>query len=208
MLTVLTPPVGDVITLAQAKAHLRVIFDDDDATIGDYIATAVELCADAIARAFLPTQFRLALAGFPGQGQHLDPRVYDLDRRYLERPLPYGLQPIYLPRAPVLTVDSITYLDASGIRQTLAPSAYHVEPGDGARVLPAYGQTWPSARVIDGSIRVDFTAGYVDSDAIPAKIKHAVRVTLAYLYDNRGAEVDIPQAALDLLRACDWGYQP
>lgn len=207
MLTVLTPPTGDVLTLAKAKLHLRVAFNDDDDAITDYLATAVELCQDHIARACLETSFRLTLPAFPGQCT-LDARLYDLDPRYIERSQSSFATSIPLPRSPVQTVDAITYLDPSGVRQTLASSLYAFEAGDASEIVPAYGRTWPTCQLGNGSVRIDFTAGYAAADSIPAKLKHAVKVTLAYLYENRGAEEEIPMAALDLLRSCAWGWTP
>ncbi len=209
MLKVRTPPSSEPVTLQEAKDHLRVTFDDDDALIADKAATARELCEEAIARSFLSTAWRLTLDGFPGMARFIDGRLFDVYRRLLERPNGLTTIPIIVPRAPVLSIDAITYLDVNGTRQTFDPSLYAYETGDGTRIYPAFGHTWPSCRVVPGSVQVDFTAGYGASPAdVPRKVKNAIKITLGYLYENREGEDAIPRAAVDLLTACDWGYQP
>ena len=68
---------------------------------------------------------------------------------------------IELPRAPVLAVTSVKYINTSGVETTLAPSAYALdkdsEPG---WLLPAYDTDWPEARDTANAVRVRYTAGF------------------------------------------------
>lgn len=187
MLTLLTPPAVEPITLEEAKAHLRVTHDLDDADVADQIAAARELCEGATARSFITTQWRLTLDDFP-------------------RSCPRA---VVLPRAPVLSIDAVSYLDADGARQTVGQGVFDFEPGDGARLTPAHGQTWPGARVAPGSVRVDFTAGYgPDAASVPSAARILLKTALGYLDANRAGEQTVPQAVADLVSACDWGYRP
>jgi len=98
---------------------------------------------------------------------------------------------IRLPRSPLLSVSSISYVDTDGATQTLDTSVYTVdtdcEPG---RVYLAYGQTWPLLRDIPKAVAVSFIAGYSSSAtvatqraAVPAGLKAAIKLLTERNYD-------------------------
>lgn len=61
---------------------------------------------------------------------------------------------------PLLEVESVTYLDGTGTRQTWSSSLYVpdtiTEPG---LIQPAFGQPWPAARQISQSLQASIVAG-------------------------------------------------
>ena len=87
---------------------------------------------------------------------------------------------IELPLGPVQSVDSISFEGT-----TLDPSSYTVDLDlSPARVyvgIPLCGSK-------PGCVNVNFTAGYGDSgDDVPADLKHAIRLLVGHLYNNREA---------------------
>jgi uncharacterized phiE125 gp8 family phage protein len=64
-LKLVTPPAEEPVTLAVAKAHLRVDISDDDTLIPYYLAAARRLCEKEVRRAFVTSTWDLVLDGFP-----------------------------------------------------------------------------------------------------------------------------------------------
>lgn len=87
---------------------------------------------------------------------------------------------IELPKPPVQSVTSITYVDTNGITQTLSPSLYVVDKPTGpyampARIVPAYGTAWPQTRDMPSAVTVRFVCGYGDdAESVPASIRQAI----------------------------------
>lgn len=72
---------------------------------------------------------------------------------------------ILLPKAPVLQVVSVQYLDMAGATQTLAVGTDYVvtiptEPGEVARITPPFGKIWPPNLPQIGAVTVTFDAGH------------------------------------------------
>lgn len=211
MLTLVTPPAAEPISLAEAKAHLRVTFVEDDVLIAALAAAAREACEGEIDRSFIATGWRLGLDRFPWP----ENPVRSFDPRVFERPLVGSASPIRVPVGRLASVQSITYLDSEGVRQTLDPSAYTVEAGDAGRIVPAYGTSWPTHRVHPGSVLIDFTAGYGPAATdVPASVRAAILLTLGNLYENRESivigqtPVILPMGVAWLLAGENWGAYP
>lgn len=98
-----------------------------------------------------------------------------------------------LRKNPVITVSSVKYTDSSGVAQTVASTVWEqaVESGRGI-VRLKYDQSWPSGnRGHDDDIVIRYTAGYGLPAAVPAPIKHAIRLWLADSYDYCGSMVPL-----------------
>ena len=165
MLTQLSPPAAEPLTLAEAKLHLRVDADitDDDSLITALIVTARQQAEHRTGRALVSQQWRYAIDAFPVDS--------------LELPLP-----------KLLSVQSVTYLDSAGTRQTLANTEYDVITDElVGRLLPAYGKTWPDCRVRPGSVQVSYTCGYGAAADVPQSIKAWMLLAIGAWYENREA---------------------
>jgi hypothetical protein len=204
VLKILIQPSSEPVSLSEAKAHLRVIGTAEDDYIDGLIKTARRLAETRTARAMLPTKFRWSLNGFPGL-----PSSDPAGRQYIERVEGRHDGALALPRAPVSTVHEVTYLDPSHVRQTLDVSRYAWTDGDAARIAPAVGRSWPTARVTPDSVRIDFTAGYPTAADVPPEAKHAILIILGHLFEHRGdSSEEMPRVATDLLSAVEWGAHP
>lgn len=165
MLTQLSPPAAEPLTLADAKLHLRVDADitEDDGLIAALIVTARQQAEHRTGRALVTQQWRLGLDRFADDS--------------LELPLP-----------KLQSVQSVTYLDADGVRQTLAGAEYDVVTDElVGRLLPAFGKTWPDCRIRTGSVQVSYTCGYGAASDVPQSIKAWMLLAIGAWYENREA---------------------
>lgn len=81
-----------------------------------------------------------------------------------------------LPKPPLQSVTSITYVDTNGASQTHSSTLYTVDiahqPG---RIFPNYGQSWPSTRDIWNAITVRIVVGYgAAPSAVPEELRRAM----------------------------------
>jgi uncharacterized phiE125 gp8 family phage protein len=155
----LTAPSGPLITLAEAKAHLRVDINDDDAYIADLVTDAAEFCEKLVpcSRQWLSAAYQVRVSG--GVADYFGVGFWSGALR--------------LPRPPLQAVTQVTYYDTGGNLQTLSPSVYLVktpwrQPG---MIERAPSQSWPS---VQGDRRepvtIQFVAGYGPSTAVAANI--------------------------------------
>lgn len=180
-------PVGDtpeVVTLAEAKAHLRVGYEDDDTYIGSLIEAAATWAATTSGLSLGEREWTLSIDGFPDDK-------------------------LVLPVVPLVSVESVTYADEFQAARTY--SGFRVF-GVGSDVpgyaLPAVDAQWPETSKEPESVTVTFTAG---DDTIPKTIKHAILLLVGHWYENRESvsahnlsEVPFGVSAL-LLPHRNWG---
>lgn len=161
-------PALALLTLAEAKAHLRVTHLAEDDLISTLL-TAAEDFLDGyegyLGRALAPQSWRLSLDAWPCSGQ------------------------IRLPLAPFVAVSEIKYDDLSETEQILSPALYKARQSDGLGLVePALGATWPPML----RLSILYSVG-VEPEADPrrgARLKAALLLMLGDLYDNRAGQVE------------------
>lgn len=158
-------PTIEPVTLDEIRDHLNIEDSAHEATTLAYLLVAREAIEkQELSRALLTQTWKLRLDRWPSSGQ------------------------IRLPRPPLQSVSSITYIDSNGASQTLAASLYAVdayaEPG---RVVPAYGETWPSLRTQAGVpvVTVTYIAGWTNRGLVPEGIRQAIKLLTGELWENR-----------------------
>ncbi len=160
-LTLVTAPSGEPVEVAEVKAHARVEITDDDTYLGGLITAARQWVERATGRALVTQTWRLSLCEFPRWE-------------------------IRLPKSPLASVSSITYVDAAGTTQTLSSAAYEVDTGvEPGLVQPVFDEVWPYSREQANSVRITFVAGYGSPVAVPEPIKLAIRYLVSHWYENR-----------------------
>ena len=177
-LQLVTPPALEPVTLADAKAHLKVDTADDDALIGTLITAARARAEWHTGRALIAQSWILWLDAFPDDG-------------VIEVPLP-----------PLKSVDSVTLFDAQNADTAVDTANYAVDtasqPG---RIV--FGCTYvpPANLRRRNAAAVAFDAGYGSAASdVPADIREAILEIVAGLYVNRGDGPDgEPLAAQALL---------
>jgi uncharacterized phiE125 gp8 family phage protein len=109
------------------------------------------------------------------------------------------------PYPPLVSVDSIQYVDTAGSTQTLDSSYYRVDttnqPG---RITEAYGMSWPDIRAVTNAVTITYTAGYGAAADVPDQVKAAIKLLVGHWYEHREAVAEIslnkaPMAVEDLL---------
>jgi uncharacterized phiE125 gp8 family phage protein len=157
---VTTAPNEEPLTLSEAKAHLRVTHANSDTEIQRMITEARNYCEEELDLAIPQQTITLKLDGFPAG------RV------------------IRLPRANLVSVTSVKYLDGNGDEQTFSDYT-----ADGyttpARVVNDT-ETWPQTKDVANAVEVVYVAGF---GTVPELIKRAMLLLIGHWYDNRGAVV-------------------
>lgn len=165
-------PTVEPISLAEAKAHLRVTHTDDDSSIAIYIRAAREWMEGPygfLGRALVTQTWRLTLDAFP-------------------------TAEIKIPLPPLQSIVAVSYDNPAGVDTVIADTNYFVddqsEPG---WVVPVSAFSWPTPINAINSVRIDFVAGYPPtSDSppnltskIPYNIRAAMLLLIGHLYENR-----------------------
>ena len=161
----ITPPEFEPLSLTEAKKHLRVDVNDDDALIWEYLKAARRELENKNSLAFMTQTWELLLDDFPCDGESI----------------------IIADKRPLQSVTSIKYIDIAGVEQTLSSAKYTVhKSGIEGEIALAYNEVWPSVRCQRNAVTVRFVAGYSsDAEDIPDHCKQALRLVLGHYYENR-----------------------
>jgi uncharacterized phiE125 gp8 family phage protein len=164
-LKLITPATGYPITLSEAKLQVRgVDGTEEDAYINGLIAAATQAAEHITENALMAQTWELGLDAFASE--------------------------ICLPRPPLASITSVKYLDEEGVLQTMAQQAWllddHSRP---ARLMPAYGTTWPATRCQANAVLIRYVAGYPDAATVPQEIKSWMLIRIGTLYANRESVV-------------------
>src|SRR5690242_12984812 len=144
-------PATEPVSLAQAKSFLRLppSYIDEDSTITGLIQSAREDGERLSGRCLAQRQFTQTLDSFPYytdaiQSQQAYPPSYYSLPRYSTTLWNYS-QMIKLERAPLISVDSLTYINSAGNPATLQNGIdFIVDPlAEEARLFPMVGGFWP-----------------------------------------------------------------
>lgn len=161
-------PSVEPISLADAKAHMRVTHSVEDSLITSNIAAARAKLERITHRAFLTQRWAVYLDCFPSASGA-----------------------IWLPRAPAASVMSITYQDPDGVTQTLDSSVYELEQGaEPAAIWLAHDQEWPDVRAGVNCVTVTYTAGLDSQSEFQSRepdLVHAMRLLVEHAHRNRSA---------------------
>jgi uncharacterized phiE125 gp8 family phage protein len=163
-LILITPPAAEPVTLAEAKAHLKLDTDDDDALVTSLIAAA-----------------RARTEWHTGRALVTQSWVYNLDV------WPHGGL-VEVPLPPLASVTSVTVYAEDDSATVLDASHYRVDTASAPGRLALKNALSPpvvTLRGIDG-VAIRFTAGYGGAADVPESIRQAILVTVADLYANRG----------------------
>lgn len=196
----ITPPAAEPVSLAEAKLHLRVDFDEDDALIQALISAARQAAEMLTQRQLVTARWRMVLDSFPGCGLMGVPAGQTFT-------LPGHA--ILLTKSPVTSVVEIRYLDMAGIWQVMPAAHYTVdnacEPG---RITPVFGQIWPIALPQIGAVSVIFDAGYGSAADVPEGLKSWIKLRLGSLYAHREEVASIARGRIDPLPFVDGLLDP
>ncbi|MEM6498725.1 MAG: head-tail connector protein [Pseudomonadota bacterium] len=164
-LELLNGPASEPISLAEAKAHLRVDSSDEDDLISSLITTSRLQVEAALGLALITQQWVQRADCWPLSG------VVELSLR------------------PLISVDEVRVLDAEGTATALDDISYAVDKnGDRPRLTSRTGY-WPLPGARLNGIEIDFTAGFGTTAAtVPNDVCRALLGLVAHWFEHRGAD--------------------
>lgn len=158
-------PSVEPVSLAEAKAHLRVDTADDDDLITSLIQAAREYVENVTRRQLVTATWVLTRDNLAAVME--------------------------LVRPPLQSVTSVKYTDLAGDQQTASDTLYDVDadtlPG---RILLGCNQGWPTNRGHTNDVEITYKAGYGDATTdVPEAIRAAIKLLIGHWHENREAVV-------------------
>lgn len=190
----ITAPTVEPVTLAEVRDHTRVTASGDDAGLLALIVAARLSCEAFIGRALVSQVHALKLRAFPAGT-------------------------IRIPMPPLISLDSVNYLDTAGVSTLWAASLYQVSGAHptppvtpfatAALLTPVEGGTYPSTQAgTFDTVTIQFTAGYgIAGSDVPEPLRQGMMMLVAHLYDNRGV-IDIGNIVNELPISMEWLWMP
>ena len=164
-LKLITAATGLAVSLAEAKAHLRIDLAEEDTQINAMILAATEAAEQIMGRSVMTQTWETTLDAFPDA--------------------------VELTRIPVQSITSVTYADSAGAQTVLSGAAYALDNADDfgfSYLVPAYGGTWPDTRDEINALRVRFVSGYANAAEVPESIKSWIKLQVGAMFEHREAE--------------------
>jgi uncharacterized phiE125 gp8 family phage protein len=153
-------PTVEPLTVAAAKAFLRVTQEDDDALIGSLIAAARVQVEALTRRALLVQRWRLTL-----------------DRWPCDRVIAWRI-------GPLRSLLAARVFDSAGVAHPIDPAAFVLDTSSDRLIAPLAPRL--PGRCHAG-IELDAELGFGGDPAeVPEPLRHAVRTLVAHWYDHRG----------------------
>ena len=175
-------PAVEPVTVAEAKAHLRIDGTADDVLIGSLILTSRLHLESVLSLGFVTQSWTLYLDRWP------------------KTPI------IEIPMAPLLSVNAVRVKNASGAGEVQPAANYLVDLATRPGRLIWNVAPQPSPGVRANGVEIDFTVGFgALASSVPAPLRHAILLLVAHWYEHRdpveiGSEAArIPAAISDLI---------
>lgn len=161
--TTITAPTRYALELADAKQQLNLIGSaDDDLLLVDLIKAAHEYIETATDLTLTTTSYRVVLRVLPESSE------------------------LVLPKPPVSAVSSFSYYDENNASQTFTDYYLRTDGNSHSRILLNRDASWPNLYDRWDAVTIDYTAGIgANAAAMPATVRHAMRLLVAHWYDNR-----------------------
>lgn len=183
-ITLVTGPLLEPVSLAEVKAHCRVFINDDDAILAGYLIAARQHIESVTHRALMSQTLDYTIDyGWPFVGHRGDSCKFGFG---LGVGYNYPPPKIRIPRPPLISITSVSYVDQSGVTQTLAADQYFVSKKQYVGAIePAYSVIWPYVRPQSEAITIRFVAGYGSNPGdVPEAIRQAILLMVSHLYEN------------------------
>jgi uncharacterized phiE125 gp8 family phage protein len=159
----LSPPAIEPVSLAEAKAYLRVEHDDDDDVIAALVAGARIHVEAQTRRALIAQSWRLIRDAWPDSGR------------------------IAITPSPLRELLAARVYRLDGTTQAIDVAAFAADMASAPAVLAFAAGALPAPGRAVGGIELDIEAGYGDAASdVPEPLRQAIRVLVAHWYENRG----------------------
>jgi len=175
-------PATEPVTVAEAKAHLRVDGSAEDALIASLILTSRLHIEAALGLALVTQSWRLSLDGWP------------------------PLRVVEVPIRPVFSVAEVRVRNAAGDAAVLPAESYLADVASVPPRIAPGASGWPEPGRALAAIEIDLIAGFgATAEAVPAPIRQALLLLVAHWFEHRdpieigSQETRIPAAVSELL---------
>lgn len=155
-MTLTSGPADEPVTLADARAFLRLDDATEDALLSALITAARLTLEHVTRRAFVSQSWRLTLDEWPGRQ-------------------------VALPIAPVSDVSEIS-VDGEVLDEALYKLDLEHEP---PRLVLKKNAVWPQPAAGSGGIDIDMVAGFGSAVDVPQPLKQALLMLVAHWFENR-----------------------
>jgi uncharacterized phiE125 gp8 family phage protein len=162
------------VSLEAAKDALRIDGNDMDTLVTIWTKGVIAELEHEVGQCMMEQTWEVRLPRFPGAPCWS-----------LGQPAPRQMAAeISLPH-PVLSITSVSYIDADGAAQTLQPEAYRLNKARYTSTLsPARGTSWPATAEDDAAVVVVLQAGYGNTpDVTPDEVQLYILAKLAEQFD-------------------------
>jgi len=177
MYTVFTPPADTPVSLADAKAHLRVDHDDEDSLIALMLGGAIDFIENYIGMSLIT--------------------------QTIEEKFDYSGRDYRLSRHRATEVVSFYFVgpDSKAFNEMYDIDNLLISSGEGSALILLDDPPPVNYKVID-KVRIRYKSGFGDTPAdVPASIRMAILIQLGSMYENREIKVRRYNSAInDLLR--------
>ena len=155
-------PAVEPISVAEAKAYLRVDHEHEDALISSLIVTSRLHIEAALGLALITQDWSMEIDAWPEGGV------------------------VELPIHPVQFIDAVKVVAGNGSLVTLDEASYVLDGTSHPPHLTPVARDWPVPGVAAQGIEIAFTAGFGDSaDDVPPPIKQALLLLISHWYEQR-----------------------
>lgn len=152
-------PAVEPVSLAEARAHLRLEETHEDALVTTLIEAGRLLLESATRLIFINQSWRLILEEAPGGAR------------------------LRLPLAPIIAITEIRAIDAAGQASIVDPQQYRLRAG-AAPPLLILEDGFANAQ---GGLEIDLEVGFGSApENVPAPLRQALRMLVARWFEERG----------------------
>ena len=165
-LRLVTAPVTEPVSRAEARAWARMSDDEPDWIVDMLIGASRERAEHLCGRGFTTKTWELALDAFPAAELSLEV-------------------------TPVASIESVKYLDTTGVQQTFNSAGYVLDSyAEPAFIIPADGYEWPETFDSANAVKVRFVQGW-STNPIPElnTLRRYMCMEIATGHDFRSAMV-------------------
>jgi uncharacterized phiE125 gp8 family phage protein len=160
-----TPPAAEPVSLAEAKAHLRIMHADEDAFISTLIKTARQQLEARTGLGFITQAWSLFLDDWPETGE------------------------IRLPIAPLIDVADIRVWSDADAASVIDPAHYYEDKASKPpRIVLRGSRSWVKPGRIANGIEVLLSIGYGSASEVPEPLKQAILQLVTHWFATRGDE--------------------
>jgi uncharacterized phiE125 gp8 family phage protein len=174
-LELITPPAAAPISLVEIRAQTRVTETGEDALLAGYVRSATDHIEATTGLRMITQTWSWTVDWLP---PHWQPYRWDSYAR--------------LPLAPVQSIVSIAYIDATTHLAQVVDPALYVLKGD--RISLAPNAVWPPMWRGTDAVTITFVCGYGDDwNTVPESLRQAVQMLAAYWFAQREAAAIGPE---------------